>query len=145
MDMVEELEMERRADEPYALCNDGPTAEILTPLFIFKSFIVQLLNAHLEEATAPKHHRRLSTQTFETIGQSMEDTYKLLAEALKMIDNDGGPKFQGHPVHRSSRIMTFRGERSRQSAAPQSTIPLKLWFRTAHVILTSQYPTLYSM
>lgn len=105
MDMVEELEMERRVDEPYALCNDGPTAEILTPLFIFKSFIVQLLNAHPEEATAPKHHRRLSTQIFETIGQSMEDTYKLLAEALKMIDNDDGPKFQGHPVHRSSRII----------------------------------------
>lgn len=123
----------------------GPTAERLTPLLIFKRFLIQLLSGHPEIVSSPENLRLLSEQTFEQMGDSAEDTYELLAEVLKMVGKAGSP----HSLQIFlivDRVDICLGAENGQGKARflRALHHLNYGFPAVHVILTSQYPAAFA-
>lgn len=95
-------------------------------------------------ATAPENLRPLSIQAFEQIGQSTEHTYKLLADTLKLIDEESDR--QDVEIFLAiDRIDICLSVENGQGKARflKSLHRLNEGIPAVHVILTSRYPATY--
>ncbi|MCJ1389643.1 hypothetical protein MMC18_002500 [Xylographa bjoerkii] len=141
LDLIEALQMERRIDVAYVLCNSWPGLEVPTPLLIFKTILVQLLKAHPELVTTPGNLDLLSAQQFEQLRDSIEKAYKTLEKVLNMVDEDGGRQNREVFLIIDRVDLCFSTNNAQDKARFLKALhKLNGTFRSVHVLLTSQHP-----
>lgn len=86
LDLIEALEMERRVEVIPIICGGSEQALPLSPPIVFKYLIIQLLKAYPDIVLLPNNLARLSLQRFQTVGESPEAAYRILADVLQMVD-----------------------------------------------------------
>ena len=141
LDLVEALEMEGGVQVMIMLYDGGQEEVVQGALSVFKWTILQLLKTCPEVVLVPQNLEKLSLQRFQTVGQSPDAAYKILADILKIVDahyqREGKEVFL--LIDRVDMVLTKVNIREKHRVL-KALLQLIAEYKTLRIVVTSQFP-----